>query len=238
VEKIRIATVVARSEGNPSEGKRIRIVAHPDSPIEFETSERVEVDVTGSSGDDVMIGPKHGSATFYGGAGNDTMIAMAKQANRRHAFYGEAGNDTLHGGPGRDTLDGGTGDDVIHGYTNRNTILAGHGNDMVHDGEGASTIDAGPGRNTLVLGAGDHDVATGAGISHVTPEPGAKTFRPAYGGVTVIAAWDAAQRYDLSAWPKPPVITRTGTTARLRCGLSIVEVHGVPEGADIGGQVV
>jgi arylsulfatase A-like enzyme len=78
VEKIRIATVVSRSETDVSQGKRIRIVAHPDSPIEFETSERVEIDLIGSDGDDVMIGPKHGSATFYGGAGNDTMIAKAK----------------------------------------------------------------------------------------------------------------------------------------------------------------
>jgi hypothetical protein len=45
VEKIRIATVVSRSETDVSQGKRIRIVAHPDSPIEFETSERVEIDL-------------------------------------------------------------------------------------------------------------------------------------------------------------------------------------------------
>ena len=240
IEKIRIATVVSRKEdGDPKarEGKRIRIVAHPDSPIEFETSERVEVDVTGSGGDDVMIGPKHGAATFYGGAGNDTMIARAKQANRRHAFYGEEGNDTLHGGPGRDTLDGGTGDDVIYGNTGRNHIYGGHGNDLIEDSEGASTIDAGPGRNTLLLGEGDHDVSTGSGLSHITPEPGAKTFRPAYGGVTVINGWHADQTYDLSAWPAAPTQTRTGTIIRLRCGLSILEIKGVPSDTDIKGQI-
>ncbi len=76
VEKIRIATVVSRheegplGEGQQRAGKPIRIVAHPDSPIEFETSERVEIDLRGSDGDDIMIGPKHGAATFYGGAGN------------------------------------------------------------------------------------------------------------------------------------------------------------------------
>lgn len=242
IEKIRIATVVSRKEegagtGPQTEGKRLRIVAHPDSPIEFETSERVEVDVTGSTGDDVMIGPKHGSATFYGGAGNDTMIARAKQANRRHAFYGEAGNDTLHGGPGRDTLDGGTGDDEIHGNTGRNHIFGGHGNDVIHDGEGASTIDAGPGQNILHIGPGDHDIATGPGITQITPAPGAKTFRPAWGGVTVIDGWHPEQSYDLSAWPAPPAITRTGTTLRLRCGLSIVEITGVPEDTDITAQL-
>ncbi|MEJ6389490.1 sulfatase-like hydrolase/transferase [Gymnodinialimonas ulvae] len=240
IEKIRIATVVSRKEdGDPKdrEGKRIRIVAHPDSPIEFETSERVEVDVTGSSGDDIMIGLKHGAATFYGGAGNDTMIARAKQANRRHAFYGEQGNDTLHGGPGRDTLDGGTGDDVIYGHTGRNHIYGGHGNDLIEDSEGASTIDAGPGRNTLLLGEGGHDVTTGPGVTHITPEAGAKTFRPAYGGVTVIHGWQADQTYDLSAWPEAPTITQTGDVVRLRCGLSIVDITGVPHGTDITGQI-
>ncbi|MEX3014496.1 sulfatase-like hydrolase/transferase [Gymnodinialimonas hymeniacidonis] len=242
IEKIRIATVVSRKEegagtGPQPEGKRIRIVAHPDSPIEFETSERVEVDVTGSDGDDIMIGPKHGSATFYGGAGNDTMIAKAKQGNRRHAFYGEAGNDTLHGGPGRDTLDGGTGDDVIYGNKGRNHIYGGHGNDVIEDGEGASTIDAGPGRNTLVLGEGDHVVSTGSGVSVITPEAGAKVFKPAYGGVTVIHGWTAEQTYDLSAWPTAPTITQTGDTIRLRCGLSIVEITGAPEGTDITRQL-
>ncbi|ABD56182.1 sulfatase-like hydrolase/transferase [Jannaschia sp. CCS1] len=243
IEKIRIATVVSRKEegagqGPQPEGKRIRIVAHPDSPIEFETSERVEVDVTGSTGDDVMIGPKHGSATFYGGKGNDTMIARAKQGNRRHGFYGEEGNDTLHGGPGRDTLDGGTGDDEIHGNTGRNHIFGGHGNDVIYDGEGASTIDTGPGQNTLHLCAGDHEVATGSGVTRITPEPGAKVFTPAYGGVTVITQWDADQTYDLSAWPAPPTITRSVNRVRMRCGLTILDLHDVAAIADITAQLV
>jgi arylsulfatase A-like enzyme len=237
VEKIRIATVVSRSETDVSQGKRIRIVAHPDSPIEFETSERVEIDLVGSDGDDVMIGPKHGSATFYGGAGNDTMIAKAKQANRRHAFYGEAGNDTLHGGPGRDTLDGGTGDDVIHGYTGRNDIRGGHGNDVIHDGEGASTIDPGPGRNLVTLGPGDHVVSTGAGVTRITAEGGAKTFRIGWGGVTILTGWSAEQVYDLTGWPVAPGLVRlAGGRVRLRAGLTILEVDGVPDHADLMAQ--
>ncbi|NKX43558.1 sulfatase-like hydrolase/transferase [Roseicyclus persicicus] len=239
VEKIRIATVVSRSEADGQTGKTIRIVAHPDSPIEFETSERVEIDLTGSHGDDVMIGPKHGGAVFRGGAGNDLMIAKAKQANRRHEFYGEAGNDTLHGGPGRDTLDGGTGDDVIYGYTGRNLIRGGHGNDVIHDGEGASTVDPGPGRNLVTLGPGDHEVIVGTGVTEIDAAPGAKRFRIAWGGVCVIRGWDAGQVYDLSGWPAPPEVTaRGGGVWRLRLGLGIVEVTGVPAGVDLGGQVV
>ncbi len=238
IEKIRIATVVSRQEDNAAEGKRLKIVAHPDSPIEFETSERVEIDLTGSDGDDVMIGPKHGAATFYGGGGNDLLIAKAKQANRRHVFYGEAGNDTLHGGPGRDTLDGGTGDDVIHGYTNKNWIVAGHGNDTIIDGEGGSRIDTGPGRNVLELAEGDHEVPVGSGVTQIAARAGAKTFRIAYGGVTRIDGWDATQRYDLSAWPAAPEITEHAPGVwRLRLGLSILEVSGVEADADLAAQV-
>ncbi|MBF9060940.1 sulfatase-like hydrolase/transferase [Rhodobacterales bacterium HKCCSP123] len=238
VEKIRIATVTSRSEADGQTGKILRIVAHPDSPIEFETSERVEIDLRGSDGDDIMIGPKHGAATFHGGAGNDLMIAKAKQANRRHAFYGEAGNDTLHGGPGRDTLDGGTGDDVIFGYTGRNHIYGGHGNDVIHDGEGASTIDPGPGRNVVELGEGDHEVHVGTGITRITAAPGAKRFVIAWGGVCVISGWDEGQVYDLSGWPgEPSVEDLGGGVWRLRLGLGIVEIEGVPEGVDVRGQV-
>lgn len=239
VEKIRIATVVSRSEADGQTGKTIRIVAHPDSPIEFETSERVEIDLRGSDGDDIMIGPKHGGATFRGGAGNDLMIAKAKQANRRHEFHGEAGNDTLHGGPGRDLLDGGTGDDVIYGYAGRNQIFGGHGNDWIEDGEGSSTIDPGPGRNTVILAEGAHEVIVGTGITHITAAPGAKRFRIAWGGVCVITGWDAEQSYDLSTWPaKAAVEALGGGVWRLRLGLGIVEVQGVAEGVDLGGQVV
>jgi len=239
VEKIRIATVVSRAEGDGQTGKTLRIVAHPDSPIEFETSERVEIDLRGSTGDDVMIGPKHGAAVFHGGGGNDLMIARAKQANRRHAFFGEAGNDTLHGGPGRDTLDGGTGDDVIHGNAGRNHIYGGHGNDVIYDGEGASTIDTGPGRNLLELGPGDHEVIVGTGVTRIAPEAGAKRFRIAWGGVTLIDGWDTAQVYDLSGWPGAATVHDMGGGVwRLRLGLGIVEIAGVVEGADLAAQVV
>lgn len=238
VEKIRIATVVSRSEADGQTGKVIRIVAHPDSPIEFETSERVEIDLTGSDGDDVMIGPKHGAATFHGGKGNDVMIARAKQANRRHAFYGEAGNDTLHGGPGRDTLDGGTGDDVIYGYTGRNHIYGGHGNDVIEDGIGASTIDPGPGRNLVRLAEGEHEMIVGTGVTRIEAGAGAKRYRIRWGGVCVIEGWDAGAVYDLSGWPGVPEVQEMGGGVwRLRLGLGIVEVRGVAEGVDLGAQL-
>lgn len=238
VDRIRIATVLARNEGDGATSKTLKIVAHPDSPIHFETSERVTVDVTGSDGDDIMLGPKYGGATFRGGAGNDRLEALATLPNARHAFYGGSGNDTLLGGPGNDTLDGGTGDDVIHGRRGNNRIFGGHGNDIIHDGDGASVIDTGPGRNRVVLGDGDDEVIVGTGINRIDPGSGAVTFRLAYGGITVIERWEAGQRFDLSTWPARPALTVTEGTARLRLGLSVVEIHRMRDPARLPQQIL
>ena len=226
VEKIRIATVVSRKEADGQSAKTIRIVAHPESPIEFETSERVTVDVTGSDGDDIMFGPKYGGATFHGGAGNDQLIAKANLPSARHYFYGGAGNDILSGGPGNDVLDGGTGDDWIHGRRGNNRIFGGHGNDTIFDGDGASVIDTGPGRNVVVLADGDDEVFVGAGRNEIDPGTGAVTLRIAYGGVTVVTRWTPDLILDLSRWPAAPALSGDGTEGlRLRLGYSVVEIR-------------
>ena len=239
VERIRIATVVARNEtGSGEVRKTLKIVAHPDSPIHFETSERVEVDVTGSHRGDIMLGPKYGSATFRGGAGNDELRAIATLTSSRHAFYGGAGNDTLSGGPGKDTLDGGTGDDVIFGRGNNNRIYGGHGNDRIVDGDGASIIHTGPGRNVVSLGDGDDVVHVGAGVNRIDAGTGAVVFHVAYGGVTVIRRWGAAMRLNLGGWPALPEITPLGAgRVQLRLALSVIDLHGVRDPAAVAAQI-
>lgn len=240
VETIRIATVVARHE-QPKEkddGRVMRIVAHPDSPITFETSERVTVDVRGSRGNDVLIGPKYGSATFYGGEGDDRLIALSSSLSAHHRFYGGAGNDYLLGGGGRDTLDGGTGDDSIFGTAARNLIYAGHGNDMVVDGDGSSVVQTGPGRNRISLGGGNDTIHAGTGINLIDPGPGAVVFVLAYGGVTHVSQWAPEQVYDLTAWPKPPQVKRRPDGAvDVTLGLSVLRVAGVPGDHDMAGQL-
>lgn len=230
VEKIQIATVRARYEGDTSEPKTIRIVAHAESPIAFESSERVTVDVTGSDADDVMIGPVYGDATFHGGAGDDTLIARAKRSNARHFFYGGEGNDTLKGGKGRDHLDGGTGDDHIDGGVGRNTIIAGHGNDRVVDGPSASRIDLGPGNNTLVSEGGGDKITMAAGRNEITCGPGPSAITIGYGGVTVIHDWDAEKVLFLKDWPKDPEVKTTKDEVLLSLGTSFIVLQG-----DIGG---
>ncbi|MEM6477681.1 MAG: sulfatase-like hydrolase/transferase [Pseudomonadota bacterium] len=209
VEKVRIAAVLARHEDETHEGRRpIHVVAHPDTPIHFETSERVEVDVTGSRLDDVLIGPAYGDATLRGGDGDDTLIAVSKTGSM--TFFGDAGNDYLKGGEGDDYLDGGTGDDVIFGGRGANTLVGGYGNDRIVDGPGASRIFTGAGSNEIHLNDGDDEVFVGPGINKIFPGGGAVTFHIAFGGLTFINRWRPQQVYRLVNWPADPLITQLG----------------------------
>ncbi len=226
VENIRIATVRSRREDDPRTGKIVRIVAHPDSPINFETSERVGVEVVGSKGNDVLIGPKYGGARFEGGEGDDVLIATSRRHKDRHFFYGGAGDDTLIGGGGSDVLDGGPGNDTIKGGSGDNQIFAGHGNDTILDGEGNSVIHTGPGRNTVVSEAGDDTVHVGPGESDITGGPGATTYVVAFGALCDIRDWSDQDFLDLSAWPAPPQLETVDDGVSAKLGTSFITLHG------------
>ncbi len=226
VEQVRIATVRARLEADGETPKTLRIVAHPSSPIRFETSERVEVELVGSEGDDEMVGPRWDGATFHGGGGNDRLVALSKRRKSRHVFHGGAGNDVLLGGQGRDTLDGGTGDDTINGGVGRNLIEAGHGDDTVTDGPEASLIRLGPGDNRLTSAGGDDVVEIGAGENVIEGGPGATTYRIAYGGVTTIRDWRPADRLDLATWPAAPRLHVVGTDLHVSLGNCHIVLEG------------
>lgn len=234
IEKVRIGTVVARNESPPGTAREdmglrtFHVVGHPESPMHFETSERVAVDVRGSRGDDVMIGSKYWPATFYGGAGSDTLMAHP-QSRANNVFYGGTGNDTLIGGRGRDRLYGGTGNDVIRGQGNNNVLDGGHGNDRIFDGPGGSEIHTGPGQNKVVSKGGDDVIYVGTGKNTLITGPGNVRFVIAYGGITHIRAWHHGYVLDLSDWPALPDIAITGHGATLQLGLSFVEIAGIDD---------
>ncbi|MCT8159464.1 sulfatase-like hydrolase/transferase [Pseudoruegeria sp. SHC-113] len=218
VEKIRIATVVARNEQPRDEPRRIAIVAHPESPIEFETSERVVVDVTGSNGDDVMYGPKYDGARFLGGKGNDRLIARSKRSKSRHHFEGGEGHDYLFGGKGADYLHGGTGNDEIHGREGKNVIHGGHGNDVIFDGPGASQIHTGPGRNRVVSDSGKDVIHVGSGENDITLGSDASLLHIAYGGLTRVTGFKPGDVLNLESWPAAPEVVAEGEGLRLSLG--------------------
>lgn len=237
VEKIRIGTVQARHEADIAKGRKtIQVVAHPDSPIHFETSERVQVDVTGSNGNDILISPAYGSATLRGGAGDDHLISVAKTG--RMTFYGGSGNDVLKGGEDSDHLDGGTGDDLIIGGTGENTLIGGYGNDKINDGNGSSVVYTGPGRNDVTLSEGDDVVHVGPGRTRVYPGPGAVTFHVEYGANLHVNRWQPTQSFILKNWPGDPQVHKTSDRSWLiLLGRSRVRVSRVAPDHELAVQI-
>tara|TARA_B110000908_G_C10183298_1_gene416779 strand:- start:559 stop:1323 length:765 start_codon:yes stop_codon:yes gene_type:complete len=238
IENIRIATVVSRNEDDPTISKEMSIVAHPDTPINFETSERVTVNVQGSRGADVMVGPKYGGATFHGGAGNDMLIAKSGRGKDIHYFYGGAGNDTLIGGNARDVLDGGTGNDVILGGKGHSKIYGGPGNDDISDGPGGSEIHTGPGRNLVRSEGGDDRIFVGSGHNKIAAGPGKAVFILEYGGVTEFENWDEDYVLDLKKWPKSPHISTINETyTDVTLGVSVVRIYGETREKQLRSQI-
>ena len=231
IETIRMATVVSRHESDPSQGKVQRIVAHPDSAITFEGSERVSVHVTGSRGEDVMLGPVCAGAICAGGEGNDRLIAQSSRRNDAHGFYGGPGDDTLEGGAGRDTLDGGPGDDVIRAGDGFAQVHGGPGNDTITAGDRTVTIHTGPGRNTVVSGAGRARLHVGPGANTITAGGGGVTLTIAWGGVCTLTDWTPGDRIVLADWPGTPVIEPAGADMLISLGLSVVVVEGCRDAA-------
>lgn len=238
INVVKMATVVARNETESEIGKAVRIVAHPDSAIEFEASERVSVHVTGSRGDDVMVGPVYAGAVFEGGAGNDLLVAASMRRNDDHAFYGGAGNDTLRGGNGRDTLDGGPGDDQIYGGDGFNTIYGGPGNDKIFDGDHSSTIHTGPGRNEVTSGAGADQFFVGPGENRITGGEGGVTYHVAWGGVLTITDLRDGDTISLASWPIAPSYHLEPDRIIISGGLSFIEVLNICDIAAVQAMVI
>lgn len=229
IETVRLAAVLARKEEAPAESKIVHIVAHPESAITFESSERVAVHVVGSNRGDVMIAAKYAGATFFGGDGNDRLIASSERGKDHHAFYGGPGDDFLKGGNGRDTLDGGPGNDTIHGGNGFSLIQGGTGNDEIVAGDRRSEIHTGPGRNLVSLGSGRGSIHVGPGENRVTGGQGGVTYIVAFGGVLTVAGWRPGDPIDLTSWPDIPQVSAGENEVVISLGLSAVVLERVED---------
>lgn len=131
--------------------------------------------ITGTNGDDTLVGghgvsPDHimglggndlitASDHFtlaYGGTGNDT-ITGGKADDQ---LYGDNGNDSLSGGNGSDQLYGGKDNDWLHGDAGKDHVYGGNGADHVYGDAGNDTVDGGAG-NDVVNGGEGNDVMYG-----------------------------------------------------------------------------
>jgi len=148
-------------------------VANDGAPGEADNVHLDVEDVTGGSGDDVLVGSSAdnvldgtwGSNEVYGGAGNDWVDGGVGDASTSNIVVGDAGNDHLSGGMGDDFLDGGDGNDTLEGFAGDDTLdggagtdryYGGYGNDVIHNADGlAETVNCGPDTDDPQPDAGD-----------------------------------------------------------------------------------
>lgn len=88
-----------------------------------------------------------GSGTITGSAGDDVLVGDTGESTN---INGGAGDDTITGGSAAETIDGGAGDDTINGGGGADTILGGAGDDEITMGGSAETVDAGDGDDTVI----------------------------------------------------------------------------------------
>ncbi len=110
--------------------------------VDFTNIERL--DVTGSSGNDLLVGT---NLLFGRNVGADGEIIASKSLRGDDRLFGGAGNDLLIGNTGDDTLLGGDGDDVLLG------AAVGSGRGAVVDRGEVDTLTGGTGSDTFILGA-------------------------------------------------------------------------------------
>lgn len=148
--------------------------------------------VTGTSGDDVILGSDT-AETIDGGGGNDIICGLGGDdvitaGAGQDQVYGGPGDDEIDGGTGFDTLRGGIGDDTLtadtadlvgdqfRGGPGLDTVVGGGGDDTISGGLDADDIDGGGGVDTVNGNAGDDVVGGGAGNDVLTGGPGADTI--------------------------------------------------------------
>jgi hypothetical protein len=146
------------------------------------------IDIKLGAGDDsINLMPGIPAVSVFGGAGNDTIMAM----NAGDTVNGGGGNDMvvggnvpggqLNGGAGNDTvmgggndamLMGGAGTDLLEGSHKTETLNGGGGNDTVSSSTGHDSIRGGPGDNIILDGGSKKDTVDGGpGLSFAQYNP-------------------------------------------------------------------
>ncbi len=129
-DQVKNLVIVETADGDDaihSEGAKVRI--HAGAGDDFITTGAGEAYIAAGKGNDMVF--VEGSATVYGGEGNDHISATASQATHRHLLDGGQGNDQLIGGQGHSILSGNDGDDHLLAGIGTNTIYTGAGRDTV-----------------------------------------------------------------------------------------------------------
>ncbi|WP_267874090.1 DUF4214 domain-containing protein [Massilia soli] len=125
----------------------------------------VSVDLTGTSGRDVLHGSDladtldggtGGADSLYGYGGNDHLSGGDEPDDAAgDKLYGGDGDDSLYGNAGRDALFGGSGDDRIFGGTGNDELRGDAGNDLLDGGDGDDFLRDEHGASDMRGGDGD-----------------------------------------------------------------------------------
>jgi Ca2+-binding RTX toxin-like protein len=136
------------------------------SPTSIITGGILKVEVYASGGNDTVrltsmvakptyISLGDGNDVFYGGAGNDIVVA----GNGDDIVLAGAGNDNVYGGFGNDAIDGQAGNDYLYGGDGNDIITGGTGKDYMYGQNGNDTIYAKDRVSEVVDGGLGYDVA-------------------------------------------------------------------------------
>lgn len=96
------------------------------------------MNISGTSGDDIMLFGTSGDDVIAGNAGNDFI-------------RGFQGNDILLGGKGNDFLNGNLGNDEVFGGQGDDFVLGGQNDDFLYGNKGLDTLTGGTGNDTFVF---------------------------------------------------------------------------------------
>jgi serralysin len=127
--------------------------------------------LTGGSGNDVLIG--NGGANAIDGGGGSDWVEGDTGAD---TVSGGAGVDAVFGGAGDDILSGGDGDDGVIGGADNDTLNGGAGIDWIY-GEGGNDTAYGGTETDIIIGGAGADILNGdAGNDALIGEAGADTL--------------------------------------------------------------
>lgn len=112
----------------------------------------------GGKDDDILVGGKQDDV-LWGDRGNDVLIGNSSN----DVLYGSIGNDVLRGNDGNDFLSGGKGNDDLAGGKGNDVLHGNSGDDVINGNSGNDILYGTQGNDTLNGGAGDDTLNGGSG---------------------------------------------------------------------------
>jgi len=126
----------------------------------------------GGEGDDVLIYDlADKTANILGGAGSDTLAALATAGNVTLDLSKYSDIENAAGASKNDVLRGDAGDNILAGYGGTDLLYGNDGADILYGGDGTDRLYGGAGDDSLVGGAGSDTLDGGDGNDVVVYDP-------------------------------------------------------------------